>query len=385
MFKLVPVKSMTPYKVTGSVHDVLCVGRAPQSDLCVTDRLISANHARLSLKGLTLQVMDLDSRNGTEVNGRRLKPFTPHTLQASDVIDFAGRLALRVEISQGAVLPVLQVEAGEPAHATVSSGGGGGGGILRVMRPSSDAAPALKAERWAQLCALGVRLSSRALQARALTWSQTLCEEGAALLGISQLQLLRLVDGRPVRVFPHQGACRVRGEALDALLSAVADHPYPNDTLDTRACGVAIGVEVLCGELDALDLQETFDAPSTIGAPVGPQIVTLYLGALWVGQRLWGGLYATHELSGRRRPLDEHDAWAMERLCALVGPALEGVMVEQALLWARGEGAARGGAETLAALLGAAAEGHPGGVAALSEGVSPLLLPASLMPASLTP
>lgn len=86
-----------------------------------------------------------------------------------------------------------------------------------------------------------------------------------------------------------------------------------------------LGVELLSGDLDALDLQETFDAPQS-GGVAPPQIITLYLGPLWLHGQPWGLLYATHELSGRRRPLDPQDLWALERLCALTSAALEGVI-----------------------------------------------------------
>jgi hypothetical protein len=261
------------------------------------------------LKGNVLQITDLDSRNGTEVNGRRLKAFTPCTLQDKDIVDFGGRLSFRVHLADGQGLAVLQVEPDESASTNNSASGG----FLRTHRLPEQAAPDLKPERWQALCDLSIKLGSAALQRKADTWLQTLCDEGAALLGMSQLQLLRLIDGRPTRVYPLQRACRVRGEAIEELL---------------RGGAKTVGLELLSNDLDHLDLQETFDTPAMVS---GPQVVTLLLGTLWVESQPWGVLYATNELSNRRRTLDEQDLWASQRLCGLVSGALSGVMWWQTL------------------------------------------------------
>jgi hypothetical protein len=366
MFKLLRVKAVTPYKVTGTVHDTLCVGRAPQSDLCVMDRLISANHARLSLKGHTLQVTDLDSRNGTEVNGLRLKPFSPHTLRQGDVLDFAGRLALRLHVTPSDALPILQVEPDDaprqPPDPTRSSGS-----ILRLLRLPTDASPNLKPDRWAALCALGASLNRRALQADPSAWLEQLCARGAAALGVSQLQLLRLLDGRPARVAPEHGACRVRAEPIEELTLTTQRH-------DPQNAPCVVGVELLSGDLDALDLQETFDA-STPNDAAPPQIITLHLGALWVDGSLWGALYATNELSGRRRPLDPQDLWALDALCAFTSAALEGVIASQTLRHAHASIAALGPAAATHPATKALASLSPQPHAPLSPRAARLLLP----------
>ena len=52
--------------------DRLTVGRAPGNDLVIDDPRVSGNHAQLSFQGGRLRVMDLNSRNGTFVDGIRI-------------------------------------------------------------------------------------------------------------------------------------------------------------------------------------------------------------------------------------------------------------------------------------------------------------------------
>jgi len=49
------------------------IGRSKDSDIQVTDQNVSRRHAEVRQEGAAHWVVDLDSTNGTEVNGRRLK------------------------------------------------------------------------------------------------------------------------------------------------------------------------------------------------------------------------------------------------------------------------------------------------------------------------
>ncbi|MCA9695595.1 MAG: sigma-54-dependent Fis family transcriptional regulator, partial [Myxococcales bacterium] len=50
----------------------LVIGRAPSSDIHVDDRSVSRRHAELVVEGRRVKIVDLGSRNGTQVNGKRL-------------------------------------------------------------------------------------------------------------------------------------------------------------------------------------------------------------------------------------------------------------------------------------------------------------------------
>lgn len=66
------------------------VGRNPECDLVVLDGLLSRKHARLTIEGDRLLVEDLDSANGTFINGVRVKKSyaTPGDEIAFDKISF---------------------------------------------------------------------------------------------------------------------------------------------------------------------------------------------------------------------------------------------------------------------------------------------------------
>jgi pSer/pThr/pTyr-binding forkhead associated (FHA) protein len=52
------------------------IGRAPRADFIVDATLVSRVHCRLSAGAEALEVIDLDSTNGTFVNGQRVKRAT---------------------------------------------------------------------------------------------------------------------------------------------------------------------------------------------------------------------------------------------------------------------------------------------------------------------
>ena len=65
----------------------LIMGRDEQCDLVIPDRQVSRQHARIRLEGDGYILEDLDSKNGTFVNGQQLD--SPHFLQDGDEIQIA--------------------------------------------------------------------------------------------------------------------------------------------------------------------------------------------------------------------------------------------------------------------------------------------------------
>jgi pSer/pThr/pTyr-binding forkhead associated (FHA) protein len=65
------------------------IGRADDCDICTRDVDISRHHADLILTNGRLTVYDLESTNGTFVNGRRVRI---HELHAGDVLNISGRV-----------------------------------------------------------------------------------------------------------------------------------------------------------------------------------------------------------------------------------------------------------------------------------------------------
>jgi len=63
------------------------IGRHPDSSFCLNSNSVSKEHAEIRLHGSALSIKDLDSRNGTFVNGNRIERET--TLKVGDVLHFA--------------------------------------------------------------------------------------------------------------------------------------------------------------------------------------------------------------------------------------------------------------------------------------------------------
>ncbi|MGL5173742.1 MAG: FHA domain-containing protein [Olsenella sp.] len=69
------------------------VGRSPSSDIVVDEPYVSATHARFTIQGPALVLEDLDSTNGTMVNGHPIDQ--PVTLRDGDEVQI-GDAVMRV-------------------------------------------------------------------------------------------------------------------------------------------------------------------------------------------------------------------------------------------------------------------------------------------------
>jgi pSer/pThr/pTyr-binding forkhead associated (FHA) protein len=78
------------------VDEAITIGRGPDNSIVVSDPSISTHHAQLLLEGDTYRLKDLDSTNGTRVNG---KPVTETVLRFDDRIRF-GAAEARYESSE---------------------------------------------------------------------------------------------------------------------------------------------------------------------------------------------------------------------------------------------------------------------------------------------
>lgn len=68
--------------------DCLVIGRSPDCDVCIPDRRISRRHARVHWDGASFTLHDLDSANGTYLNGQRIT--IPEALRDGDQIEILG-------------------------------------------------------------------------------------------------------------------------------------------------------------------------------------------------------------------------------------------------------------------------------------------------------
>lgn len=169
---------------------VVTVGRAPECDLPIDDGSMSRRHARFVISESGLQVQDLDSRNGTRVNG--------------EVIDGARSLLPGDVVTLGLVTLVLSQERG--ARRTQ--------GFLEAselrQRVQAEAERALKFQRPLAVVTVGFTHPPEFPRA-----------EEALLASLRRTDLAGWFDAQhAVLVFPEQGAAqatRIASEVQEAL------------------------------------------------------------------------------------------------------------------------------------------------------------------------
>lgn len=79
-------------KVVELPHFPFTIGRARECDYVLDHTEVSRLHAQLNSDHLNVLLSDMDSTNGTFVNGRRLEPGEEYRLRAGDVVNF-GKIA----------------------------------------------------------------------------------------------------------------------------------------------------------------------------------------------------------------------------------------------------------------------------------------------------
>ena len=102
-----------------STHELtdeqITIGRAPDNSIQLEDPSVSGRHARLTLVGARYQLRDLDSTNGTRVNGETV---TEVFLRAGDRIRF-GKVEARYEsdaTGEAQALPEADLIEARPAE-----------------------------------------------------------------------------------------------------------------------------------------------------------------------------------------------------------------------------------------------------------------------------
>ncbi len=73
------------------------VGRRPSNSIVLADPYVSGSHATITAEDAGFVLIDLNSTNGTSVNGQRLTAGEPHTLSDGDEVVF-GQMAFRFAV-----------------------------------------------------------------------------------------------------------------------------------------------------------------------------------------------------------------------------------------------------------------------------------------------
>lgn len=110
----------------------ITIGRAPDNMIVIDDPSVSNRHALMEMTGETYRLKDLESTNGTKVNG---VPITETLLRFDDRIRF-GAIDARYEPDVKGSQPLPEVEAVE-VHAAESSAAPSGFGNASPYRRGS--------------------------------------------------------------------------------------------------------------------------------------------------------------------------------------------------------------------------------------------------------
>ena len=91
----------------------MSVGRAPDNDVVINHPAVSSHHLRLEFAAGGVRVVDLNSTNGTQLNGHRIQPNSPQLLPPGDVLrigDLTGNwVSLVLEGASGEALRNLSL------------------------------------------------------------------------------------------------------------------------------------------------------------------------------------------------------------------------------------------------------------------------------------
>ncbi|HET7121463.1 MAG TPA: FHA domain-containing protein [Solirubrobacterales bacterium] len=140
------------------------VGRSPEADVVLEDEAVSWNHFEIEWRGEILMATDLDSRNGTVLNGERLE--RPRRLRDGDTLIVGG---YRLEMKTGSVTPVGATAASsEPSVALSEEERATAAALVAPYRTEGAFAgrPATRAEIAAEL-SVSERTAQRRLDALA--------------------------------------------------------------------------------------------------------------------------------------------------------------------------------------------------------------------------
>jgi pSer/pThr/pTyr-binding forkhead associated (FHA) protein len=108
--------------IAGTAHELaeelISIGRAPDNAIILEDPSVSGRHAQLQRVGDIYRIKDLESTNGTKVNGI---PITETALRIDDRIRFgAVEARLEPDARGSQPLPVLEEIAAKPAESSAA-------------------------------------------------------------------------------------------------------------------------------------------------------------------------------------------------------------------------------------------------------------------------
>jgi hypothetical protein len=117
------------------------VGRADDNDICITEGGVSSHHGKIIVSGSNVTLVDLNSTNGTAVNGARI---TEAVWNEGDLV-YLGNLPVRLGDTIPMAVPLAEavaVAAVAPAAPTTAAGAGKSPIRLKISKSHEEPAPA---------------------------------------------------------------------------------------------------------------------------------------------------------------------------------------------------------------------------------------------------
>jgi DNA-binding response OmpR family regulator len=189
------------YQNWGLEKPVTSIGRWEDNDVVIPDRWVSRYHAQVRCEGTQYILMDLDSKNGLFVNGKRV--VQPRPLENGDRIQLSPRYSLTFVDSE-ATAPLLQGQDGVLVDQDA----------CRVWVLGHELDPPLSSAQFALLLTLirtpGIVYSRDEL--RAIAWPD---EDPAGISDEAVNSLIRRLRRRLMEVDPsHRYIYAVRGHGF---------------------------------------------------------------------------------------------------------------------------------------------------------------------------
>ncbi|HSF19000.1 MAG TPA: SpoIIE family protein phosphatase [Vicinamibacteria bacterium] len=160
--------------------DVISIGRSKRNDLVLADQWLSRHHAEIRQENGRHVICDLESRNGTYVNGERLQRAVP--LQNGDVVTLGDQQIRFINESTGSVI------------LTETPGGLDLEGTVVVPTEQLLAAARAQEDTWDDMVKKGVRPARRQPSADD---SARIFKQNQMLTALSQASMA-LISNRPV-------------------------------------------------------------------------------------------------------------------------------------------------------------------------------------------
>ena len=215
VFRLIRTNGPEAFELAAGSSYVL--GRGPSSDFPVADPTISRRHAELRVDTDTLEIVDLGSSNGTQVNGNKI---SRGRAAAFDTLTF-GRATFRVEPLEtgprsagGTIVRQVRVDAGRDAFAHLDAHS------ERSLLKLGDAdAAARQARKLELLLDLSQRLSGELDHERLL---ETIVHTAFEVLAVDRVAIL-LLDVASGKLVPRMSRSRIGNLPAEAVPRSIVD------------------------------------------------------------------------------------------------------------------------------------------------------------------